>query len=63
MKECHSCGFRIIGLGCTKSGKRVTNHDTCDDWRVYKPERSIHDQAAIEQYKQAGYILDLREVI
>jgi len=60
MHECHNCNFRIIGLGCTKSGKRVTDRDTCNWWQAYKPEPSIHDQAAIEQYKQAGYILDLK---
>jgi hypothetical protein len=57
--ECHSCNYRIFGLGCTKNNVRVSDHNTCGDWEAYKPEKSIHDQDAIEQYRRIGLILNL----
>jgi hypothetical protein len=57
--ECFNCNNRIFGLGCTKTGKRVSDHNTCGDWEAFKPETSIHDQDAIEQYRKVGKILKL----
>jgi hypothetical protein len=48
-----------MGIGCTLSNKRVTDHESCKEWEDYKPEKSIHDQDAVKQYFKAGYILDL----
>jgi hypothetical protein len=58
MRECHNCNHRVMGLGCLLTNKRVTDHQHCDKWEPVV-NRSIHDQPAIEQYRQAGYILDL----
>lgn len=59
--NCSTCKHRIFGLGCLLINKRVTDHEHCEKWEAID-NRSIHDQTAIEQYRQAGYILDIEKV-
>ena len=56
--NCAGCNFRIFGSGCTKTGKRVTDHESCNKWEPID-NRSKNDTDALTAYFKAGYILKI----
>jgi hypothetical protein len=56
VRECWSCGHRLMGGGCYEGGrighvgtKRVRDHDSCEKWTEYDTPGTINaEQTAWE---------------
>lgn len=59
--NCATCNFRFFGQGCTKTGKRVTDHESCNKWEKLN-NYTKHDTDDMLAYFKQGKILDIEKV-